>query len=118
MAGLGVLIGADCVLAWGDSWQTLAPGVALWGLHLGMTQGLLATMVANAAPADLRGTAFGFFNLLSGLALLERVISCTSIVRLGVMYPGLANSSPRCTSSFSTPVRLTATRCPRCSESA
>ena len=42
----------------------------LWGLHLGMTQGLLATMVADAAPADLRGTAYGFFNLLSGLAML------------------------------------------------
>lgn len=70
MLGLGILIAADCVLAWGDSWQALAPGVALWGLHLGMTQGLLATMVADAAPADLRGTAFGFFHLMCGLALL------------------------------------------------
>ena len=45
-------------------------GVALWGLHMGMTQGLLATMVADTAPADLRGTAYGFFNLVSGLAML------------------------------------------------
>ncbi|MBP0533190.1 hypothetical protein J8J19_23790, partial [Mycobacterium tuberculosis] len=44
--------------------------MAVWGLHMGMTQGLLATMVADTAPEDLRGTAFGFFNLASGLALL------------------------------------------------
>ena len=45
-------------------------GVALWGLHLGMTQGLLAAMVADNSPEELRGTAYGFFNLTSGLALL------------------------------------------------
>ncbi|KMQ73880.1 hypothetical protein Msub_10041 [Marinobacter subterrani] len=45
-------------------------GSVVWGLHMGMTQGLLATMVANAAPRSLRGTAFGFFNLVSGIALL------------------------------------------------
>jgi len=45
-------------------------GVALWGLHMGMTQGVLATMVAGFAPAHLRGTAFGFFNLASGIATL------------------------------------------------
>jgi len=45
-------------------------GVALWGLHMAMTQGLLAAMVADTAPADLRGTGYGFFNLLSGLAML------------------------------------------------
>jgi MFS family permease len=45
-------------------------GVALWGVHMGITQGLLATMVADTAPADLRGTAYGFFNLLSGIAML------------------------------------------------
>jgi len=42
----------------------------LWGLHMGLTQGLLATMVANTAPAALRGTAFGFFNFVSGIAML------------------------------------------------
>jgi MFS family permease len=45
-------------------------GVFVWGVHLGITQGLLAAMVAQAAPADLRGTAFGFFNLVSGIAML------------------------------------------------
>ena len=44
--------------------------MALWGVHMGMTQGLLAAMVADTAPADLRGTAYGFFNLLSGIAML------------------------------------------------
>jgi MFS family permease len=69
-AGLIVLIAADLVLASGDDWTTMLAGVALWGIHMGMTQGLLATMVADTAPADLRGTAFGFFNLVSGLAML------------------------------------------------
>ena len=68
--GLFVLIAADLVLAASSHWTALLGGVALWGIHLGMTQGLLATMVAAAAPADLRGTAFGFFNLVSGLAML------------------------------------------------
>ena len=68
--GLAVLIGADLVLAYSDSWAVVFFGVALWGLHMGLTQGLLATMVADTAPEDLRGTAFGFFNLLSGLAML------------------------------------------------
>jgi len=45
-------------------------GVALWGLHMGFTQGLLAALVADTAPPELRGTAYGFFNLFSGLALL------------------------------------------------
>lgn len=68
--GLVVLIAADLVLAMDDHWSTVLAGVALWGIHMGMTQGLLATMVAGTAPADLRGTAFGFFNLMSGLAML------------------------------------------------
>lgn len=68
--GLVVLIGADLVLALDGHWITVVAGVALWGVHMGMTQGLLATMVAGTAPADLRGTAFGFFNLVSGTAML------------------------------------------------
>ncbi len=68
--GLAVLIGADVALAYSNEWRWVWLGVSLWGLHMGITQGLLATMVADAAPADLRGTAFGFFNLLSGVALL------------------------------------------------
>jgi MFS family permease len=68
--GLIVLLVADLVLAYAQSWGVVFVGVALWGLHMGMTQGLLATMVADTAPADLRGSAFGFFNLLSGLTML------------------------------------------------
>jgi MFS family permease len=68
--GLVVLIISDLVLAHNDHWGTVLLGVALWGIHLGITQGLLATMVADTAPADLRGTAYGFFNLMSGLAML------------------------------------------------
>lgn len=68
--GLAVLIAADLVLASSDGWIAVLAGVALWGIHMGMTQGLLATMVADTAPADLRGTAFGLFNLVSGFALL------------------------------------------------
>ena len=68
--GLGVLIAADLVLAHSDHWTMVLAGVALWGIHMGMTQGLLATMVADTAPSDLRGTAYGFFNLLSGVAML------------------------------------------------
>ncbi len=67
--GLVVLIGADLVLASAASWGVAFLGIALWGLHMGITQGLLATMVAATAPANLRGTAFGFFNLLSGVTL-------------------------------------------------
>jgi MFS family permease len=69
-AGLIVLIAADLVLASGNHWSTMLAGVALWGIHMGMTQGLLATMVADTAPADLRGTAYGVFNLVSGIAML------------------------------------------------
>lgn len=68
--GLVVLISADLVLAINTHWSVVLAGVALWGVHMGMTQGLLATMVADTAPADLRGTAYGFFNLVSGLAML------------------------------------------------
>lgn len=67
LAGLGVLMASDVVLAHAADWTVVVIGVALWGLHMGMTQGLLAAMVSHAAPAQLRGTAFGFFNLLSGL---------------------------------------------------
>jgi len=70
MLGLVVLIAADLVLASTDHWGIVLAGVALWGLHMGITQGLLATMVADTAPADLRGTAYGFFNLMSGIAML------------------------------------------------
>jgi MFS family permease len=68
--GLGVLIVADGVLASFGTVVGVLAGVALWGLHMGLTQGLLAALIADAAPARLRGTAFGVFNLASGVALL------------------------------------------------
>lgn len=68
--GLVMLIAADALLAWSNHWAWVWSGIALWGLHMAMTQGLMAAMVAGTAPADLRGTAFGFFNLISGVAML------------------------------------------------
>lgn len=68
--GLLLLIAADVLLAWDGHWSVAWGGVVFWGLHLALTQGLLAAMIADTAPADLRGTAYGFFNLASGLALL------------------------------------------------
>ncbi|QCX48247.1 MFS transporter [Ralstonia pseudosolanacearum] len=82
--GLAVLIAADLVLATNDHWGVVLIGVALWGVHMGITQGLLATMVADTAPADLRGTAYGVFNLVSGIAmLLASVIAGLLWDRLG-----------------------------------
>lgn len=68
--GLVVLIVADALLASAQHWSMVLAGVAIWGIHMGMTQGLLAAMVADTAPADLRGTAYGVFNLASGIATL------------------------------------------------
>jgi MFS family permease len=68
--GLVALITADLVLARAQGLAAVGIGVAIWGLHMGLTQGLMATMVADTAPASLRGTAFGFFNLASGIAML------------------------------------------------
>jgi len=68
--GVLVLVLSDLALASVGGLAGLALGVALWGLHMGMTQGLLAALVADAAPVNLRGTAYGMFNLVSGLALL------------------------------------------------
>lgn len=70
VAGLLVLVAADLMLAFGTSVGAMMLGVALWGLHMGLTQGGLSTLVADTAPKALRGTAFGVFNLASGLALL------------------------------------------------
>ena len=68
--GLVLLVLADLMLALAGSLAGVLLGVALWGLHMGFSQGILATLVADAAPAELKGTAFGLFNLLSGIALL------------------------------------------------
>jgi MFS family permease len=68
--GMLVLAAADAVLAIARGNVALFAGIALWGLHMGMTQGLLATLVADTTPVAYRGTAFGVFNLVSGIALL------------------------------------------------
>lgn len=68
--GFAVLIIADVVLALAPNVWIVLGGAALWGLHMGMTQGLLATLVADTAPLALRGTAFGLFHLVTGIALL------------------------------------------------
>jgi len=70
MAGFAVLVASDLVLAFAGGPVLVLAGAGLWGLHMGMTQGLLAAMVADAAPAELRGTAFGLFHLMTGVALL------------------------------------------------
>jgi len=96
VAGLVVLIGSDIVLANGTHWSIVLAGVALWGLHMGMTQGLFSAMVAHTAPPDLRGTAFGFFNLLSGvMTLASSVIAGQLWERFGAattFYAGAAFS--------------------------
>lgn len=68
--GLVVLIAADLVLARADSIPLVLAGAGLWGLHMGLTQGLLSALVADAVPAERAGTAFGFFNLVTGVLLL------------------------------------------------
>ena len=70
IAGLAALIAADAVLAAANSPTQVLLGAALWGLHMALTQGLLSALVAGTAPSELRGTAFGIFNLFSGAALL------------------------------------------------
>ena len=68
--GIAFLVAADIVIAMSSGLVALAIGIALWGLHMGFTQGVFSAMVAQAAPAALRGTAFGAFNLASGIAML------------------------------------------------
>lgn len=70
LAGLALLIAADLVLALVPGLVGLAIGTALWGLHMGFTQGLFNTLIADNAPDALRGTAFGMYHLLTGVALL------------------------------------------------
>lgn len=72
--GFMLLVAADVVLAFSDDLLGLTVGIALWGVHMGLTQGLLATLVADTAAPELRGTAYGLFNLLGGLALLAASI--------------------------------------------
>lgn len=68
--GLACLILADLVLALASGLAAAFAGIALWGLHMALTQGLLAKLVADRAPPELRGSAFGMFNLAAGVAML------------------------------------------------
>jgi MFS family permease len=70
VVGLGLLVAADLTLAFAPGLAGLFVGVALWGAYLGLSQGLLSALVADTAPEDLRGTAFGVFHLVTGGALL------------------------------------------------
>jgi MFS family permease len=70
LVGLAVLIAADLVLAYAPSLPGVFIGIGLWGLHMGLTQGVLAAPIAATAPERLRGTAFGLFGLIAGLATL------------------------------------------------
>ncbi|MFC3119700.1 MFS transporter [Jhaorihella thermophila] len=96
--GLAVLVVADLILAAATHWAMVLGGVLLWGAHLGMTQGLLSAMVADTAPADLRGTAFGMFNLVSGVALLGASalagVALGSVRRAGNLCDGGQLSEP------------------------
>ena len=69
VAGLLVLVASDLTLSYASSVPEIFAGVLLWGLHLGLTQGVLSAMVADSVPARLRGTGFGVFNLTSGVIM-------------------------------------------------
>lgn len=68
--GMAALAAADVALALANGYTLLFAGIALWGLHMGLTQGVLASLIADVAPVAYRGTAFGMFNLASGAGLL------------------------------------------------
>ncbi len=68
--GMALLVLADVALASAQDWRLVFVGIVLWGLHMGMSQGVLASMITDRVPKEYRGTAFGVFNLASGLALL------------------------------------------------
>ena len=70
LCGLLVLIAADLVLAFGSTLVAIFLGIGMWGLHMGLTQGVLAALVGATAPDRLRGTGFGLFGLVTGLAAL------------------------------------------------
>jgi MFS family permease len=97
--GLGALFMADLALAFVPGLGGVFVGVGLWGLHLGFSQGLLSALVADTAPEDLRGTAFGLFNLVTGGALLIasvlagwlwQAFGSTSTFLAGAVFSGFA----------------------------
>lgn len=87
ITGLLILVAADIVLAIGPQLNAVLFGIALWGLHLGVTQGLLSALVADAAPSELRGSAFGMFYFATGLAAVAAsVIAGLLWKELGPVY--------------------------------
>lgn len=98
-ASLPVLIAADLLLASAHSLSTLAMGIVLWGLHMGLSQGVVAAMVADYAPKAAKGTAFGCFGLVTGLAtllasvlagLLWQDLGSAATFGAGALFAGLA----------------------------
>ncbi|MHC0054064.1 MFS transporter [Actibacterium sp. D379-3] len=83
MLGFAALVVADVILALAQGVTAVFIGAALWGLHLGLTQGLLSALVADSAPPEVRATAFGVFNLTSGIALF------LASFLAGVLWAGL-----------------------------
>ena len=92
--GCVALVVADALLAQGGTIWVVMAGVVFWGLHMALTQGILATMVADAVPEDRRGTAFGVFNLASGIAmLLASVVAGELWDRLGAPATFIAGAA-------------------------
>jgi len=99
LCGLLALVAADLALAFVPGLGGVVVGVGLWGLYLGLSQGPLSALVADTAPPDLRGTAFGLFNLVSGVALLVASVLAgwlwseagpTATFSAGAAFSGLA----------------------------
>lgn len=91
------LAAADAVLALGQTQAVYYVGVALWGLHMGFSQGLLMALIADAAPKNLRGSAFGLFSLISG------VIALAGNVAAGLLWDGMG---PQATFAFGAALSL------------
>jgi len=87
LSGIAVLVASELILATAAGTAPVLAGAALWGLHLALTQGLFSKLVADLAPAALRGTAFGVFNLISGVALLA------GSVIAGVLWSAFGSSA-------------------------
>jgi MFS family permease len=81
--GIMILVGADLVLAVSETIWMTALGAALWGLQMGVMQGLLTAVIGDNAPAGLRGTAFGLFDIAIGTATLVASASAGVFWMLG-----------------------------------
>src|SRR4029078_13723584 len=93
LSGLVALIAADVLLAFGQTLLAVFVGICLWGLHMGLTQGVLAALIAETAPIRLRGTAFGLFGLITGLAAwLASIIAGLLWDRIGASATLLAGA--------------------------